>query len=336
MKQQTLSDLLGGSRIILKKHDESLATRMFSAIEKDRDRLGVFLPWVPHIKVEQDELAWIKTTHKMWNESTMFDYGIFLKDDDSYLGNIGVHNIRWDVPRCEIGYWIVGDYEGRGYMSEALRILEAHLFEKGVHRIEVHCSSNNLKSSRVPNSCGYYFDGLLKENSLEQSQIRDTFIFSKLASQYQKDNIQPLTVMDKLNVLKIAQELPDFFTEKGISAINADLENQNGLIYRHQDQVVGFLMYFSYQANLQIGWMGILPKYQDQGFGKKLLQALKNQGLQSGCHSMMVNTLDESVEYKPYEKTRAFYLKNGFKKFQVVQHPDNPECEAELILKMEI
>ncbi len=306
MKPTTLSESLEGPRIILKKHDESLATRMFSAIEKDRERLGIFLPWVPHTKVEQDELGWIKTTHKMWNESTMFDYGIFLKDNDSYLGNIGVHSIKWDVPKCEIGYWIVGDYEGRGYMSEALRVLESHLFEKGVHRIEVHCSSNNLKSSRVPNSCGYYFDGQLKENSLEQSQLRDTFIFSKLAKQYQKDNIQPLTVMDKLSVLKIARALPDFFTEKGVLATAADFENQKGLIYRHQDYVVGFLMYFSNQGNLQIGWMGILPKFQRQGFGKKLLQALKEQALQSGCQLMTVSTLDESVDTNLMKKREPF------------------------------
>ncbi|MGZ3775082.1 MAG: hypothetical protein ACXVCN_15255 [Bdellovibrio sp.] len=49
-----------------------------------------------------------------------------------------------------------------------------------------------------------------------------------------------------------------------------------------------------------------------------------------------MKTLDESVDYKPYEKTRAFYFKNGFKKSHVIEHPENPECEAELVLRMDL
>lgn len=137
MDKKSLSPLLEGSRIVLKKHEEGLASTMFSYVEKDRDRLGQFLPWVLFTKTVEDELNYIKHTHKCWDEKTLFDYGIFRKEDNVYMGNIGIHSIRWDYSRCEVGYWILGDFEGQGYMSEALRILEAHVFDLGFHRIEV-------------------------------------------------------------------------------------------------------------------------------------------------------------------------------------------------------
>lgn len=327
---------LEGSRVVLKKHDEGLASTMFSYVEKDRKRLGQFLPWVSFTNTVEDELNYIKHTRTSWDEGTLFDYGIFRKSDDIYMGNIGLHSIQWKFDRCEVGYWILGDFEGQGYMSEALRILEAHAFGMGFHRIEVRCSSINQRSANVPIACGYVFDGVLKENSIEQEKYRDTFIFSKLSDHYMKNHIQVMTEMDKFLVLDIARSLPEFFTQKGVEFINSDFHSQKGFVFRTNDKPVGFVMYFSNQGMAEIAWMGVKPEFQGKEIGTQLLNHLKSELIKNKCSSLIVKTLDESVDYKPYEQTRAFYLKNGFKKSQVIYHPENPECEAELVLKMDL
>ena len=155
---------------------------MFQAVNNDRIRLGKFLPWVPFTQTEMDSLKWIQSTRQWWDEGILFDYGIFLKESNCYLGNIGVHEIKWEFDRCEIGYWISGEHEGQGYMSEALRTLEKHLFDMGFHRIEVRCSSRNERSANVPKACGYKLDGILREDSIEHEQYRSTLVFSKLAT----------------------------------------------------------------------------------------------------------------------------------------------------------
>lgn len=336
MEKISLSPQLDGSRIVLKKHDNSLAATMFSYVEKDRKRLSQFLPWVSFTRTVEDELNYIQHTHKCWIDGSLFDYGIFRKSDDVYMGNIGLHSIHWGFDRCEVGYWILGDFEGQGYISEALRVLEAHAFSLGFHRIEVRCSSSNQRSANVPISCGYFFDGVLKENSIEQSKYRDTFIFSKLSHQYQGNHIQPLTVMDKFLVLGIAKSLPQFFTDKGVEYISADFYSQKGFVFRMNDAAVGFVTYYTNQGMAEIGWMGVKPEFQGKGIGTQLLNHLKSELIKNKCSSLIVKTLDESVDYKPYEQTRAFYLKNGFKNSHVIQHPENPECEAELVLKMDL
>ena len=82
--------------------------------------------------------------------------------------------------------------------------------------------------------------------------------------------------------------------------------------------------------------MGVLPEFQKKNIGTQLVNRLKEELKNNKCSSLVVKTLDESVDYKPYEQTRKFYLKNSFKKSHVIQHPDNPECEAELVLKMDL
>lgn len=336
MDKKSLSPKLEGSRIIIKKHEEDLASTMFSYVEKDRERLGQFLPWVPFVKTVEDELNYIKHTHKCWDEKTVFDYGIFRKTDNVYMGNIGIHSINWDSNRCEVGYWILGDFEGQGYMSEPLQLLEAHVFELGFHRIEVRCSSINQRSAGVPISCGYLYDGVLKENSIEQGKYRDTFIFSKLVQHYKKPHIQEMTVKDIKSVIEIAKSLPQFFTNKGLDYMSADFHSQKGFVYRIDDKIVGFITYYSNQGVAEIGWIGVLPEFQKRGIGTSLILRLKDELKTMKCSSLLVKTLDESVDYEPYDKTRSFYFKNNFKKSHVIHHPDNPECEAELVLKLEL
>ena len=45
------------------------------------------------------------------------------------MGNSGVHIAQWESRCCELGYWILGDFEGQGYMSEAVTALESAPFE---------------------------------------------------------------------------------------------------------------------------------------------------------------------------------------------------------------
>lgn len=167
-------------RITLKKQPVSLAQKIFDCIENDRQRLREFLPWVDTTVSIQDEISYLEMMDKNWTECTAFDYGIFNKSDGAYMGNIGLHTIRWEHQVAEIGYWILGSFEGQGYISEAVTALEKIAFDLGFHRIEIRCSSTNEQSAHVPLRCGYQLDGRLHENRVEHGKRADTLIFAKL------------------------------------------------------------------------------------------------------------------------------------------------------------
>lgn len=145
--------MLEGDRIYIKKHSVDLAEVMFNYVEEDRERLSQFLPWVNFVKSVEDEKEFILTTHKQWAEGTVFGYGIYL-NDNTYIGNFGVHSIKWNHNSAGFGYWILGRYEGKGYMSEAVQLLEKHLFEVGFHRVQIRWSDLNQRSEGVPKRGG--------------------------------------------------------------------------------------------------------------------------------------------------------------------------------------
>lgn len=67
-------------------------------------------------------------------------------------------------------------------MSEAVRLIEKHLFHVGFHRIQIRCSDLNSRSEGVPLRCGYHFEGIGREDAIEKGEYRNTKTFSKLST----------------------------------------------------------------------------------------------------------------------------------------------------------
>jgi RimJ/RimL family protein N-acetyltransferase len=116
----------------------------------------------------------------------LFDYGIYLLDSDRYMGSLGVHSIRWDNKNCELGYWIGEEFQGQGYISEAVKIIEAQCFKSGFHRVEIRCMPSNQPSARVAAKNGYTFEGTLRDDMLVNGNFRSTQVFGKLRREWEE------------------------------------------------------------------------------------------------------------------------------------------------------
>jgi len=196
-----------GDGFCLKKHQPDLASTMYTCIDSDRERLQKFLPWVEDTNSAEDSREYIVSCEKRWESGDYFDFGIFRSTDDRYMGNIGVHSISWDNHRCEIGYWIFGEFEGQGVTTRSIRALEETLFEMGFHRIEITLDPRNKRSEAVPRRLGYTFEGVLRESAFESGEHRSMAVFSKLAHE-RGDSLE----QDKTFEIRMATE----FDARGI------------------------------------------------------------------------------------------------------------------------
>jgi ribosomal protein S18 acetylase RimI-like enzyme len=66
--------------------------------------------------------------------------------------------------------------------------------------------------------------------------------------------------------------------------------------------------------------LGILEEYHRQGIGSDLLAFIENDLKNKEMEFLEVKTIDEANKSIEYEKTRAFYYKNGFIKLDVLQN----------------
>jgi len=112
----------------------------------------------------------------------------------------------------------------------------------------------------------------------------------------------------------ILETLPEWFgIPKAIDEYCFRSKKYIFIAAKDKEKNIGFLVLkkntpFSFEIYV----MGVLKEYQRQGVGKSSINHAVNLIEGKSVQYLIVKTLDESAESKDYEKTRMFYLNNGF------------------------
>jgi len=126
--------------------------------------------------------------------------------------------------------------------------------------------------------------------------------------------IRKATQEDKQKAIEIAKELKDWFNEDAFENMSIDFKFNNTVVAVENKKVVGFLCHSSNEGIVRINWLGIDKNKMRKGVGTKLVKWLENKAKRLGAKTIDVETLTDKENYKPYEITRNFYKKLGFKK----------------------
>ena len=160
-----------------------LAKMLFDVVEKSRDHLKAFLPWVNKTLTPEDEFGYLKDyVDKRWNEQNGFCYFIYTADTHEFLGTIDLLHIEYEHKAAEIGFWLGIHAIGHGYMLEAVKALEKEAFAHDFHRIIIRNDTDNTKSANVAKNAGYHLDGIMRENRIypDTGRFYSTNVWSKL------------------------------------------------------------------------------------------------------------------------------------------------------------
>lgn len=129
-------------------------------------------------------------------------------------------------------------------------------------------------------------------------------------------------VMDKKYRMNIAKEvlldLPEWFgmDEYTKMYIANSAELPFFAIYDNKS-LVGFIsLKETSKHTIEIYCMGVLKRYHNKGFGKKLFYAAKFYAIKMNYKFMQVKTVKHGT-YDIYDKTNAFYKSVGFLEFEV-------------------
>jgi RimJ/RimL family protein N-acetyltransferase len=90
----------------------------------------------------------------------------------------------------EIGFNIVPNERGKGYCSEAAKIVVDYLFlSRSMVRIQARTDTRNLSSQRVLEKTGFQKEGLIRKGAFIRGDWRDLFIYSILREEWKEPKI---------------------------------------------------------------------------------------------------------------------------------------------------
>ena len=103
--------------------------------------------------------------------------------DGRLAGCVGLHGIDRSHLSTAIGYWIAGEFEGRGLMTRAVRVLVEHAFgDLGLHRVEIRCAVGNARSRAIPERLGFRQEGILRGAERAAGRHLDIAVYGRLAT----------------------------------------------------------------------------------------------------------------------------------------------------------
>jgi len=129
------------------------------------------------------------------------------------------------------------------------------------------------------------------------------------------------------SIMAIAKALRTWFTPAARRNIRRSFDNQQGYVSKSNGKAIGFILYRKWKKAAIVTWMGILPAEQRKGAGTKLLDAVQAELKKSGVRNLKVFTLSYTTMYAPYERTRKFYRKMGFRELRIDRkyYPDGSD-----------
>lgn len=177
-----------GDRIALRPFRDADAGSVHLAIAASREHIRPWLPWADFHTSESDTLEFIRRTQSEWAVRQSFGMGIFSAADGSFLGGIGLHPRNWQVPSFEIGYWIAKQAEGRGYVTDAVKLLTRFAFERvRAQRVMIRCDTRNVRSKAVPERLGYTLEGTMRRDFVDGDGVpRDSLVYSLIPEEYER------------------------------------------------------------------------------------------------------------------------------------------------------
>ena len=176
-----MPDVMIGNRIkLVARNNHNYDEDCWLEVGKSRLFLAEYLLWVDKTNSLQDCYNATEMFIDLWNKGENYAYYIVLNDTDRAIGSIDIHNIDLNNYSAEIGYWLSEEYNGNGYMSEAVKLIEKQAFDAGLNRIVIRSEVANIPSSRVAEKNDYVLEGIHKQELLKYGSFRDIKCFAKI------------------------------------------------------------------------------------------------------------------------------------------------------------
>ena len=119
-----------------------------------------------------------------WSTNEKDDLGLAIEtlDDPPVLvGNIGLFDVRTKDRVAELGIALGREYIGRGYGTDAVRVIVAYGFrEIGLHRIALSVAPYNPAGIRAYEKAGFVEEGRYRESVLHDGHWYDEVLMSIL------------------------------------------------------------------------------------------------------------------------------------------------------------
>jgi RimJ/RimL family protein N-acetyltransferase len=172
-------------RLVISIYENGDGTEVYQLLQSNFEHLQEEIRETHEINsiTEAEEYARFKKV--AWLSRQRLVPKIIVKSTRQMIGQLWIEP-RWDRMIFEIGYFLGEEFQGQGYITEAVEYMMAFLFrELRAHKLEILMKITNLKSIGVAQRCGFKPEAQLRQRSRTNAgEPVDLLVFGLLKNEF--------------------------------------------------------------------------------------------------------------------------------------------------------
>ncbi len=174
MKSVIFKIKIDDSLSLVMPHPES-ASIIFNLIDKDRDHLRTWLPWVDSTtSIEDTRKNLIERIESFKQKKQASFYGTW---NGEFVASVGFVSII--DGEGEIGYWLLSNFGGHGLMTTYVKACIEYGFKiLNLKKIIIKCAEGNAKSAAIPKRLGFSKCEKAETKLIRNNSEHHTLIFT--------------------------------------------------------------------------------------------------------------------------------------------------------------
>ncbi|MFA6030028.1 MAG: GNAT family protein [Elusimicrobiota bacterium] len=175
---------LSGRKVLLRPLQETDAEALLEAAESSREALRRWVDWASTPLNLQGELDFVRRTGSVPDHV----WGLFELRTGRLAGAAALRRLEPEErAQARLTLWVRADRQGRGYATEAARLLVEHALRRmGLHRVGARIDPANRSARKVLKKAGFRYEGCLRDDRRAHGRWVDQECWGFLKSDWKR------------------------------------------------------------------------------------------------------------------------------------------------------
>lgn len=179
-KMKTNFPILESERTILRQFVASDLQNVFQGLSHP-EVIKYYGVSFKSLEETKEQMTWFSNLEK--NENGIW-WAVCSKTSRKFLGAAGLNDVSKEDKKAEIGFWLLPEYWGNGFITEIVPLLFNYAFNCiGLNRIEAFVETENTNCKKVLEKLNFNLESSLKDCEIKNDKLISLDIYSKLNTQ---------------------------------------------------------------------------------------------------------------------------------------------------------
>ena len=172
--------ILESERVVLRQFVDSDLENVFKGLSHP-DIIKFYGISFDSLDATKEQMKWFADLEK--NENGIW-WAVCSKDDGRFLGAGGLNNLSKENKKGEIGFWLLPENWGKGFMTESIPLIFNYGFNSiGLHRIEGFVETENESCKKALARLKFNLEETMRDCEIKNNEFISLDIYAKIVVQ---------------------------------------------------------------------------------------------------------------------------------------------------------